>query len=98
MFENETLVAGAISFSLGLVASFLYFAGLAWTARRALASHMPAAWLLVSFLVRSALFIGLALLLMRYWNPVLVLSAWLFAFFLMRAVIFARTRRDAAGE
>lgn len=98
MFENQTLVAAAISFSLGLVASFLYFAGLAWTARRALASRMPAVWLLASFLVRSGLFIGLALVLMRYWNPLLVLSAWLFAFFLMRAVIFARTRRDAAGK
>ncbi len=89
---DALLLPALLSLTIGLVASALYFAGLAWTTRAVLRSRAAGALLLLSFALRSALLLGLGAALMRVWNPLVVLPAYLAAFVAVRLVAVARSR------
>lgn len=91
MIEFDAM-ALLIGLALGLPASALYFAGLAWSLRRALQSRSPGALLLLSFLVRAALLLGLALWALRLAPPLWLLAGYLAAFVLMRQLALWRAR------
>ena len=90
--------AAMLGFFAGLVASGLFFAGLAWGMRRALRMRHPAAVLLLSFLLRAALLLGVGWWLARGASPVVSLLAYMLAFFVVRAVALRRARRGNAGS
>ncbi len=92
MIDGMALLAG---FGAGLLVSTLFFAGLAWGMRRALASTRPAPLLLASFLLRAALLIGAGFLLARWLQPLSVWLGYFAAFFLVRTIAIRRAR--AAG-
>lgn len=91
-FDARALLIGL---ALGLPASALYFGGLAWGLRRALKSRAPGALLLLSFLVRAALLLGLALWAVRLGPPLWLLAGYLAAFVLVRQLAVRRARAAA---
>lgn len=93
-FDARALLLGL---ALGLPASALYFAGLAWGMRRALRARAPAAALLLSFLVRAALLLGLALWALRLAPSLWLLAGYLAAFVLVRQLAVWRARASAAA-
>lgn len=85
-----SLLAGL---GVGVVASVLFFGGLAWGMVRALRSRRPALWLLASFVLRALLLLGAALAVGRW--AAQPLWAWLGfvpAFFGVRALAVRRAR------
>lgn len=93
-FDARALLLGL---GAGLVASGLFFAGLAWGLRWALRTRLPALVLLPSFLLRAALLLGVAAWLARATNPLWALPAYMLAFFLVRFVALRLARSGAAG-
>src|SRR5690554_4447607 len=79
-------------FAVGLVVSILFFVGLALGMRKALSSNTPAIWLLLSFLIRSALLIAVSMYLIRIDEQLITLTGFVLAFILVRiiAVRFAK--------
>lgn len=94
MIDGVALLAGL---AIGLLVSTLYFMGLAWGMRRALASTRPALLLLASFLLRAALLIGTGLLLARWLQPLSLWVGYFAAFFLVRGLAVRRARGPAPG-
>lgn len=90
-FDGRALLMGVAA---GVPASILYFAGLAWSTRRALRARRPALLLLASFLLRAGLLLGLAFWLVRQAQPLWMLAGFLAAFVLVRtaAIRGARAR------
>jgi F1F0 ATPase subunit 2 len=88
-FDTRAVLLGL---ALGLPASALYFAGLAWGLRRALQARRPALELLLSFMARAALLLGLALWLVQQVQPLWALGAYALAFVLVRTVAVRRAR------
>ncbi len=93
-FDARALLLGL---ALGLPASALYFAGLAWGMRRALRSRAPGALLLLSFLVRAGLLLGLVLWALRLAPSLWLLAGYLAAFVLVRQLAVWRARASAAA-
>ncbi len=79
-------------FAVGLVVSILFFVGLALGMRKALNSNTPAIWLLLSFLIRSALLLAVAMYLINIGEPLITITGFVLAFFIVRliAVRFAK--------
>lgn len=92
-FDGRALLIGLM---LGLPASVLYFTGLAWGLRRALHARRTGLVLLLSFVVRAALLLGLAVWALRLAQPEWVLLGYLAAFVLVRQLAVRRARRAAA--
>ena len=86
-----------LGLALGVPASALYFSGLAWGLRRALAARWPAPVLLLSFGVRTALLLGLALWLARQAQPLWALGAYALAFVLVRTLVLRRARAGSGA-
>lgn len=86
----------AVGFAIGLVMSLLFFTGLAWGMRLALASTRPAAWLLFSFFVRSALLLAVGYLLLQYLQPLWGIAGYMLAFLCIR-LIAVRWMKSAQG-
>jgi F1F0 ATPase subunit 2 len=80
-------------FGLGVLASGVFFAGLAWGLRHALQARRPALVLIASFLLRAGLLIGAGWWLARHSQPVWSVPAFALAFFMVRAVAVRRARR-----
>ncbi|HNP37567.1 MAG TPA: ATP synthase subunit I [Woeseiaceae bacterium] len=91
--------AALLGFSVGVPASLLFFAGLAWGVRRALRSTRPGALLLLSFLCRVALLLAAGFWLVSSRDSAWPLAGYALAFFLVRiaAVLWVRTARILAS-
>lgn len=93
-------IALGLGFGVGLLVSALFFVGLAFGMRKALNSTAPAIWLLVSFVVRSVLLVSVALYLIKISQPLMTLTGFTLAFFIVRlmAVGIAKNsvKKDAA--
>jgi F1F0 ATPase subunit 2 len=77
-----------ISFCAGLAIGALYFLGLWWTVRRLPALKAPALWVLVSFLLRSAVAVaGFYFVMQGRWQNLLICVA---GFTLMRLWLVRR--------
>ena len=83
-------------FGLGVLASGVFFAGLAWSLRHALGARRPALLLLASYLLRAGLLLGAGWWLMLRSNSPWSLLAYLLAFFIVRSVVWPRARRRNA--
>lgn len=92
MAIDPYLQAMALGFAVGLPAGLLFFAGLLWSMRRALASRQPALILAASFLCRAALLLGAGLWLARTAHPLAAPMGYLLAFFLARRIMVRRVR------
>ncbi len=86
-----------LGFGLGLLASGLFFAGLAWSLRRALRARYPALVLVSSFVLRAGLLLGAGWWLTRAASPLSSLPAYVLAFFLVRAAALRWARRGQAA-
>jgi len=93
-FGGRALLVGLM---LGLPASVLYFAGLAWGLRLALRARRTGLVLLLSFVVRTALLLGLAVWALRLMQPGWVLLGYLAAFVLVRQLAVRRARAVASA-
>lgn len=91
--DAQALLAGLAA---GAFASALFFAGLAWGIRQALRTRHPAWILVASFLVRSALLLGLGLWVVRTWHPLWALAGYAGAFLVVRAVAVRSGRQPGA--
>lgn len=89
-------LALALGAGIGLVVSGLFFAGLAWTLRRALRSAHPAPLLIGSFLLRAALLIGVAVWLLQLGDALWAQAGYWLAFFVARTLAVRRAKRGAA--
>ena len=87
--DGFALLAGL---AVGLAVGALFFAGLAWGMRRALGSTRPGAILLASFLLRSALLLGVGFALARWLQPLSCWIGYMAAFFVARTVAVHRAR------
>ncbi len=88
----EALLLG---FTVGVSASMLFFAGLAWGMRLALRSVRPGPVLLLSSLCRIAVLLGVGFWVTAIGDKVWSLVGYAVGFFLVRlaAVLWARTAR-----
>lgn len=90
MIDTHALLLG---FVVGLPVSVLFFLGLWWGMRRALASTQPALILAASFLGRATLLLGAGLWLARAVHPLWAPAGFLLAFVLARMLGVRRVRR-----
>lgn len=80
----------------GVVASALFFAGLAWGMQRALRARRPALWLMLSFVLRTLLLLGVGVWLGRWLaQPAWAWAGYALAFVLVRTLAL---RRAAAPQ
>lgn len=84
-----------LGFAVGVPMSALFFAGLAWSVRRALDSARPRALLLLSAAMRIAVLFAGAFWVTAFWQRLWPLAGYALAFFLVRlvAVVWARSPR-----
>lgn len=84
-----------LGFSFGLPISALFFIGLAWGMRRALASDSPGLWLMASSFCRIAVLLGVGFLVTASAGSNWAIAGYALAFFLARlvAVLWARINR-----
>ncbi len=92
VIDWESLLLG---FCLGVPASALFFAGLAWGMRQALRSTRPGVWLLLSFICRIAVLLTVGFWVTATGDNAWPLAGYVLAFFLVRlvAILWARTAR-----
>jgi F1F0 ATPase subunit 2 len=95
MTTPSDVIALAPALVTGVVLGALFFGGLWWTVRRVLAARLPAAWLIVSFVVRIALVLaGFLVVAGDQWQRWLVALA---GFIAARVVIALLLPVPAAG-
>jgi len=82
----------ALGLALGLLTSGLFFTGLAWGIRRALRSPRPMWILLLSFVCRAAMLVGVGLCLVRVAHPLWSPAAYTLAFFIVRMLVLRKSR------
>ena len=86
----QALLVGALA---GIPVSLLFFIGLDWGISRALSTEQPGLWLVISFLLRSALLLGTLLLLLRLGQPLGILLGFALTFMLIRILVTRRGKR-----
>lgn len=87
-----------LGLGFGLAASTVFFSGLAWGLRRALRARHPAPLLVLSFLLRASVLLGLACWLAQATDPLSALPAYALAFFGVRALALRKARRGDRGS
>lgn len=93
---QTTAISGLlIGLFTGILGSGLFFAGLAWGMRVALRSNRPGSILLLSFMLRTGLLLGLGWWLVLFAHPLWSLGAYLLTFFVVRTIAIHRARRVA---
>lgn len=93
--NTSAIVLGA---AVGLPMAVLFFWGLNWGMRKALASSSPGSLLMLSFFVRMALLLGVGLVLTRLTESLWALVGYMLAFLLVRIVTVARARITPATD
>lgn len=95
---NINTSAILLGFTVGLPMSVLFFLGLNWGMRRALASEHPGRLLMLSFFGRLVLLLGVAFGLTSLTSTLWSLGGYMLAFSLVRvfAVFSARLNRRTA--
>lgn len=73
--------------SLGVPVSVLFFAGLAWSVRQAMRSTRPGALLLLSFVCRMTMLLGVGFWLTTGGDNAWPLAGYALAFFLVRLIV-----------
>ncbi len=95
MTTLSDVIALAPALAAGVALGALFFGGLWWTVRRVLVARLPAAWLIASFVARTALVLaGLMVVAGDQWQRWLVVLA---GFIAARAVITRLLPVPAAG-
>lgn len=87
-----------LGFGVGLIASALFFAGLAWGVRHAVASSRPGTVLLLSFALRCAILMGLGAWLIRATDPLWTLAGYLLSFLLARMLVVRLARATGSAD
>lgn len=85
-----------LGFSFGLPISALFFIGLAWGMRQALASERPGLWLMASSFCRIAVLLGIGAGVTAYAGSNWAIAGYALAFFLTRLVAVFRARASKA--
>lgn len=85
----------ALGLGVGLLASTLFFAGLAWSLQRMLHARRPAVLLLASFILRAGILLGLGAVLLQLGQPLWALVGYTMGFFIVRALALRWGRRAA---
>jgi F1F0 ATPase subunit 2 len=87
-----------LGFSVGLPIGALFFLGLAWGMRRALTSHRPGLWLIVSAFCRIAVLLAVGFWVIATAESNWAVAGYTLAFFLARliAVLWARVGKKSA--
>lgn len=88
-FELTPLLLG---FALGLPISLLFFLGLNWGMQLALKSNNTGWLLLLSFLLRSALLVGVIWLMIQWLHPLWSVAGFMLAFVLVRRLTTSRVK------
>ncbi len=81
-----------LGIAVGLPMAVLFFWGLNWGMRQALASSNPGSLLMLSFFVRMTLLLGVGLALTRLTESLWALAGYMLAFLLVRIVAVVRAR------
>lgn len=84
--------------AVGLPMAVLFFWGLNWGMRQALASTNPGSILMLSFFVRMTLLLGVGLALTRLTESLWALAGYMLAFLLVRVVTVMRARITPATQ
>ena len=89
MLSNITINSHALwlGVALGLPMSALFFLGLNWGMRLALASAHPGRLLMLSFFCRMVLLLAVGLLLSRFTDSMWALAGYMLAFLCVRIVV-----------
>ena len=82
--------------AVGLPMGVLFFWGLNWGMRKALASSSPGSLLMLSFFVRMALLLGVGLALTRLTESLWALAGYMLAFLLVRILAVLRAKINPA--
>ena len=93
--NTSAIVTGV---AVGLPMAVLFFWGLNWGMRKALASSSPGSLLMLSFFVRMALLLGVGLVLTRLIESLWALAGYMLAFLLVRVVTVMRARITPATQ
>ena len=81
---------------IGLPISVLFFYGLNWGMRLALASTSPGGVLLLSFFVRMTLLLAVVFVLIRFTNSLWSLAGYMLVFLLVRILAVLRAKISPA--
>lgn len=84
--------------AVGLPMAVLFFWGLNWGMRKALASSSPGSLLMLSFFVRMGLLLGVGLALTRLTESLWALAGYMLAFLLVRIVVVVRAEITPATD
>ena len=90
-------VALLLGLLLGLAVSSLFFIGLAWGMRLALASSSPNSKLFLSFVLRLSLLLGVGFLLASVTTNLWPLLGYALAYFIVRFIALRRARLEIAN-
>ncbi len=81
-----------LGLAVGLPMGVLFFWGLNWGMRKALASNNPGSLLMLSFFVRLVILLSVGLALTRFTESLWALAGYMLAFLLVRIVAVVRAR------
>lgn len=87
-----------LGLAIGLPMSVLFFWGLNWGMRLALASSQPGGLLMLSFFVRLVVLLGVGFTLTKLTNTLWSLAGYMLAFLLVRVVAVVRARISPASD
>lgn len=93
--NTSAIVIGLV---VGLPMAVLFFWGLNWGMRKALASSSPGSLLMLSFFVRMTLLLGVGLSLTRLAESLWALAGYMLAFLLVRILTVARAKITSATD
>lgn len=82
----------ALGLAVGLPMAVLFFWGLNWGMRLALASTQPGGILMLSFFVRLVILLGVGLALTRFTGTLWALAGYMLAFLVVRVIAVVRAR------
>lgn len=84
--------------AVGLPVSALFFWGLNWGMRLALASEHPGRLLMLSFFCRMVILLGVGFALTAFSETLWTLAGYMLAFLLLRIVVVLRTKLALAAN
>ncbi len=87
-----------LGLAVGLPMSVLFFWGLSWGMRMALASSQPGGLLMLSFFVRLVVLLAVGFALIKLTNTLWSLAGYMLAFFLVRIMAVVRAKISPAAN